>query len=106
MQVTHTLTSVEIQEIGEALYGRVWQGAMARALGVPRQSVVYYLKAGGVNRTQASAIIGLLARTVLREAELARISMAQSHARQTALTTILARLDRDHPVLATERAGS
>ena len=64
--MSRALTSPEIREIGEALYGPTWQGAMARALGVPRQSVTYYLKSG-VNGAQAAGIIGLIARVAFRE---------------------------------------
>ena len=46
MPLTRSLTSIEIREIGEALFGSTWQGAMAKGLGVPRQSVTYYLRSG------------------------------------------------------------
>jgi len=44
MTLPFTLSAPDIREIGEALYGEAWQVQMAKALGVPRQSVGYYLK--------------------------------------------------------------
>ena len=62
-----TLTTSEIREIGEALFGASWQGELAKAIGVPRQSISHYLKAGGVRGAQTAAIVGLVARTAARE---------------------------------------
>jgi hypothetical protein len=93
MAVDRTLNSPEIREIGEALYGRSWQGEMARALGVPRQSVGYYLKSGGVDRTQAAAIIGLVARTAAHEMQASRLLQTTSDTRQALLSELLSRFD-------------
>ena len=88
-----TLTSDEIREIGEALYGAAWRADMARDLGVPRQSIAYYLRAGGVNRTQAAAIIGLVARTAVRELRSEQARVTDTAARQSVLSTLLGRFD-------------
>ncbi len=88
-----TLTAVEITEIGEAIYGLVWRGEMARALGVPRQSIGYYLRTGGVNRTQAAAIIGLVARAVASELHAEETRRVGSAARQSVLSALLRRFD-------------
>jgi hypothetical protein len=93
MAVTRALTSDEIREIGEVLYGPTWQAEMSKALGVPRQSVAYYLKAGGVNGTQAAAIVGLVARTAARELRAANHQQAATDARQNALAELLHRYD-------------
>lgn len=58
------LSPDEIQEIGQALFGDQWKTPLAQALGVPRQGVDHYMK-DGVRGTQAAAILGALARTVL-----------------------------------------
>ena len=89
----HTLNSFEIREIGEALYGLSWQGEMAKALGVPRQSVGYYLKSGGVDRTQAAAIIGLVARTSARERQASTERQVTSDSRLADLAALLTRFD-------------
>ena len=89
-----TLTSDNIREIGEALYGGAWRADMARDLGVPRQSIAYYLRTGGVNRTQAAAIIGLVARTAAREMQSERVRLTDNAARQSALSALLVRFDR------------
>lgn len=93
MAAPYTLDSNEIREIGEALYGAVWQGEMARAIGVPRQSVGYYLKAGGVNGAQAAAIIGLVARTLASEKANALVFQAGVDARHADLTSLLVRFE-------------
>ena len=89
-----TLTSEDIREIGEALYGEAWRGDMARDLGVPRQSIAYYLRTGGVNRTQAAAIIGLVARTAARELLSEQARQTGTATRQSALSALLNRFDR------------
>jgi DNA-binding XRE family transcriptional regulator len=43
---TRTLKASEIREIGEAIFRHSWQGEMARAIGVHRQSIGHYLKVG------------------------------------------------------------
>lgn len=88
------LTSEHIREIGEALYGAAWRGDMARDLGVPRQSIAYYLRAGGVNRTQAAAIIGLVARTAAKELRSEQARQTDSASRQSILAALLIRFDR------------
>jgi hypothetical protein len=93
MASAHTLSSMEIREIGEALYGSAWQGPMASSLGVPRQSIGYYLNAGGVSRTQAAAIIGLVARTAAHELLTSHDQQTASDTRQAQLTTLLRRFD-------------
>jgi|SRR5579872_6743059 len=78
-----TLTSSEIREIGQALFGASWQGEMAKAIGVPRQSVGHYLRAGGVKGAQTAAIVGLVARTAVREllsADQVRLAVDARHA--------------------------
>ncbi len=35
-----TLTAIEIQQIGETIYGSAWQSPMAKAIGVPRQAAL------------------------------------------------------------------
>ncbi|HLY77954.1 MAG TPA: hypothetical protein VKQ70_01175 [Caulobacteraceae bacterium] len=89
-----TLTSEDIREIGEALYGVAWRADMARDLGVPRQSIAYYLRAGGVNRTQAAAIIGLVARTAVREMVSEQVRQTDTATRQITLSALLVRFDR------------
>ena len=89
----HTIVSSEIREIGEALYGAAWQGEMAKAIGVPRQSVGYYLKSGGVKGAQAAAIIGLVARTAARELLAANERQANLDVRQADLLDLLHRFD-------------
>jgi hypothetical protein len=93
MSPPRTLTSQDIREIGEALYGAAWQGEMARTLGVPRQSISYYLKSGGVDRTQAAAIIGLIARTAALESRAAKQLQSECDARQAALSGLLFRFE-------------
>ena len=88
-----TLTSEEIREIGEALYGAAWRADMARDLGVPRQSIGYYLRSGGVNRTQAAAIIGLVARTAARELRTEQTRRIDTASRQSNLSDLLGRFD-------------
>ncbi len=92
MSTARALTSIEIREIGEALYGSTWQGSMARALGVPRQSVSYYLRAG-VNGAQAAAIIGLVARVVLQERLEADARRVVTDSRDVDLRALLTRLE-------------
>lgn len=93
MASTLALTSADIQEIGVALYGDAWQSDMARALGVPRQSIGYYIKAGGANKTQAAAIVGLVARVAAREMAVLRETQRQGQARQVYLSDLLLRFD-------------
>jgi len=88
-----TLTAPEITEIGEALFGPSWQGEMAKAIGVPRQSVGHYLKSGGVRGTQTAAIIGLVARVAARELLSADRQQAVVSARQSGLIKLLHRFD-------------
>lgn len=66
---------------------------MAKAIGVPRQSIGHYLKSGGAKGAQAAAIIGLVARTALREQRLADDARLASEARQSVLMDILSRFD-------------
>jgi len=88
-----TLTAPEIREIGEALFGGSWQGEMAKAIGVPRQSIGHYLKAGGVKGAQTAAIVGLVARMAARELLLADAEKAMVDARQAELVGLLRRFD-------------
>ena len=92
LALSRALTSSEIREIGEALYGSTWQGAMARSLGVPRQSVGYYLKSG-VNGAQAAGIIGLIARAALRERRQALDQERSSAVRDQDLAQLLERFE-------------
>lgn len=66
---------------------------MAKAIGVPRQSIGHYLKSGGVKGAQAAAIIGLVARTALREQRLAEEARFASEARRAVLMDLLSRFD-------------
>jgi len=93
MAADPTLSSAEIRQIGEALYGSSWQGDMARAIGVPRQLVTHYLKTGGVRGAQAAAIVGLIARTVARELRTAEQDRATTALRHADLSQLLERLD-------------
>jgi len=93
MAVERTLTSSEIREIGQTLFGAAWQAEMAKAVGVPRQSIGYYLKAGGVDGAQAAAIIGLIARLAARERKAARELQANADGRQEELFNLLHRFD-------------
>jgi hypothetical protein len=88
-----TLTSIEIREIGEALFGSSRQGEMAKAIGVPRQSVGHYLKSGGAHGAQAAAIIGLVARTVVRDLLSADEQRLAVDARHADLIDLLKRFD-------------
>jgi len=92
-EAERTLTALEIRQIGESLFGAVWQGEMARAVGVPRQSIGHYLKTGGVKGTQAAAIIGLVARVALRELMSAKAHQTASEARHADLASLLLRFD-------------
>lgn len=65
---------------------------MAKALGVPRQSVGYYLKSG-VNGAQAAAIIGLVARVLHREDRDSLARQKTAVARNVELATLLARFE-------------
>ncbi|MEI7932401.1 MAG: hypothetical protein WCI21_05010 [Alphaproteobacteria bacterium] len=93
MTISYELTSLEIQEIGEALYGKIWQGKVAKAIGVPRQSIVYYLNSGGVNHTQASAIVGLVARVAARELRDGVERQDATNVRRSELAALLLRFD-------------
>ena len=66
---------------------------MAKAIGVPRQSIGHYLKSGGVTGSQAAAIIGLVARTAVRELLLANERQESVDVRQAALLDLLKRFD-------------
>lgn len=93
MAENRTLTSSDIREIGEALFGSSWQGEMAKAIGVPRQSVGHYLRAGGVKGAQTAAIVGLVARTAIRELLTADQQRVAVDARHADLIEILRRFD-------------
>jgi len=93
MAAHQILTSSDLREIGEALYGAAWQGEMAKALGVPRQSVGYYMKRGEVTGTQAAAVIGLVARAAARELRTAGREQSTRDARQADLSNLLVRFD-------------
>jgi len=93
MPIERALTADEIREVGETLFGLAWQREMAKAVGVPRQSIGYYLKSGGVNGTQAAAIVGLLARAAAREQHLARQQQAALNARLDDIANLLHRFD-------------
>jgi hypothetical protein len=96
MSIGRPLTSAEIREVGEVLYGSPWQGAMARALGVPRQSVSYYLRAGA-NGSQAAAIIGLVARVAFRERIAASAQRQANDNRELDLHALMQRLEGPLP---------
>ena len=66
---------------------------MARAIGVPRQSVGHYLKAGGVKGAQTAAIVGLVARTAVRELLAADERRAVGDVRHAKLVGLLRRFD-------------
>jgi hypothetical protein len=65
---------------------------MAKSLGVPRQSVGYYLKSG-VNGAQAAGIIGLIARMAFRERRQALDHERSSAERDDDLAKLLARFE-------------
>jgi hypothetical protein len=88
-----TLNSAEIREIGEILFGLSWQSEMAKAIGVPRQSIGHYLRSGGVRGAQTAAIIGLVARMAARELLSADAQRAAVDARQASLIELLRRFD-------------
>jgi len=88
-----TLNSQELREIGEALFGRSWQGEMAKAIGVPRQSIGHYLKSGGVRGTQTAAIVGLVARVAIRDLLSADARRIVVDARHAELVSLLHRFD-------------
>jgi hypothetical protein len=89
-----TLLPAEIREIGESLFGPSWQAELAKAIGVPRQSIGHYLKAGGANGAQAAAIIGLVARIAARDLLTADVQRAAVDARQIELIDLLRRYDQ------------
>jgi len=93
MTEARTLSPAEISEIGETLFGISWQGEMARAIGVPRQSIGHYLKSGGVRGAQTAAIVGLVARMAAREMLAADAQRAAVDTRQTELVDLLRRFD-------------
>ena len=93
MAVSYSISSAEIREVGETLFGSAWRGEMAKAVGVPRQSVSYYMKTGGANGAQASAIIGVVARVVVRELSDAKEQQDAIAARQEDLFALLKRFD-------------
>jgi hypothetical protein len=88
-----TLNSHELREIGEALFGHSWQGDMAKAIGVPRQSIGHYLKSGGVRGTQTAAIVGLVARMAIRDLLSADARRIAVDARHAALVSLPDRFD-------------
>ena len=92
MSIVRPLVPAEIREVGEVLYGSAWQGVMAKALGVPRQSVSYYLKTGA-NGAQAAAILGLVARVVVRERGEVETQRLTSDTRDRNLQALLTRLE-------------
>jgi hypothetical protein len=93
MTVDRALTSQEIQEIGVALYGSAWRAEMAKGIGVPRQSIGYYLRSGGVSGAHAAAVIGLVARMAARELRTAREREVTVESRQADLAELLRRFD-------------
>jgi hypothetical protein len=93
MTDNRTLTAIEIREIGEALFGSSWQGEMAKAIGVPRQSIGHYLRSGGVRGAQTAAIVGLVARLAARELNLADEQRTAVDARHATLVALLRRFD-------------
>ncbi len=93
MTTPPTLSAVQIREVGEALFGPIWQADMAKGLGVPRQSVAYYLRSGGVSGAQAAAIIGLVSRTVHSDAAVQRQAQLSVQARHDGLMALLVRLE-------------
>jgi len=93
MAENRTLTSADIREIGEALFGSSWQGEMAKAIGVPRQSIGHYLKSGGARGAQTAAIIGLVARVAARERLSADKQQVAVDGRQAELFKLLHRFD-------------
>lgn len=88
-----TLDSSQIREIGEALFGSSWQGEMARAIGVPRQSIGHYLRSGGVKGAQTAAIVGLVARVAARELLSADERRVVTDTRHAQLLELLRRFD-------------
>jgi hypothetical protein len=88
-----TLNSRELREIGEALFGHSWQGEMAKAIGVPRQSIGHYLKSGGVKGAQTAAIVGLVARMAIRDLLSADARRVVVDARHDELVSLLGRFD-------------
>src|SRR6185312_110772 len=93
MADSHALTSLEIREIGEVLFGLPWQSEMARAIGVPRQSIGHYLNSGGAKGAQSAAIIGLVARLAVRELLAADEQQLAVDARHAALIQLVRRFD-------------
>lgn len=65
---------------------------MAKALGVPRQSVSYYLKSG-VNGAQAAGIVGLIARISLKERRQVLDHQRTTAARDHDLAELLVRFE-------------
>ena len=65
---------------------------MAKALGVPRQSITYYLKSG-VNGAQAAGIIGLIARVSFKERRGVLDNQRSIEARDHDLSQLLARFE-------------
>lgn len=63
MKPKREFTPSEIEEIGVTLYGDAWKAPLARAMGVPRQTADHYL-AHGVRGTQATALLGVVARVL------------------------------------------
>ncbi len=66
---------------------------MAKAIGVPRQSIGHYLKSGGAKGAQSAAIIGVVARTAVRELVSADERRIAVDARHASLLEILSRFD-------------
>jgi predicted XRE-type DNA-binding protein len=85
------LSAADVREIGEALFGETWQSEMASSIGVPRQSVSYYMRNGGANGAQAAAIIGLIARAAMEDQASAQAQQQAHTIRQGVLKALLAR---------------
>ena len=93
MPEVRILSSPEIREIGEALFGISWQVEMAKGIGVRRQSIGHYLKSGGVKGAQSAAIVGLVARMAARELLSADAHRVADDARHAELLRLLHRFD-------------
>jgi hypothetical protein len=91
MATLFLLSSAQVRQVGEVLYGPRWQRAMADDLGVPRQSVGHYLKSG-VKGAHAAAVIGLVARIRLGEAGSFETARRANQDRIAVLDALLAQL--------------
>jgi hypothetical protein len=79
------ISADELTEIGLALYGQQWKTPLSQAMNTPRQSIDHYLKAG-IRGTQAAALVGVIARTLID----ARTEEAQRRAEYDASDAALA----------------